>query len=145
MLILMKKTSPQQDVLTSLQRTFIIKCCRSRITAGKGTFPLGLYRHFPNGLKKALITWATCHYFMDCTSPAAAKASLQLHFQNYTFCFWSFSIWEGLNKVWTILQNGVKENKKNRKKRGEADSITAPSDRLNPVVSSRFKKPRNTV
>lgn len=52
MLILMKKTSLQQGVLTLLQTTFIIKCCRSRITASKGTFPLGLYRSFPMALRK---------------------------------------------------------------------------------------------
>lgn len=97
----------------------------------------------PNGLKKALITWATCHHFMDCTGPAAVKASLQMPFQRHTLCFQSFSIPEGLNKVWTNPQNVANKKKKNRNEREEADATTAPGNRLNPVVSSRFKKPRN--
>lgn len=49
--------------------------------------PLRPLQVLPNGLKKALITWATCHHFMDCTGLAAVKASLQMPFQRHTLCF----------------------------------------------------------
>lgn len=132
----MKKTSSQQDVQTSLHTTFTIKCCRSRITASKGTFPWP-FTDPSQWPFESFNHLSHLPLFYGLHRPCCSKSNLAIAFSKLRFMFLKFLYPR------TILQKGAKENPKNRSKRGEAGPTTAPNDRLYPVVSSKFKKPRN--